>query len=143
MRSPDQQLYAAALLGAAAGLRSATPEAVLVARGRITHEPPVRTAILLAAGGELIADKLPWVPARVKPGPYLGRIGSGAFCGRVVGGRDGALAGAATSAITTLVGYQSRGAASRRSAGRGFLAALLEDALAVGLAHAGASLSDR
>ena len=124
-------------------MRSATPEAVLAARGQLKYEPQVRTAILLAAGGELIADKLPFVPARIKPGPYLARIGSGAFSGRTVAGQDGALAGAAASAITSLLGYQVRRAASRKSAVRGFATALVEDALAIGAASAAVSLLDR
>lgn len=143
MHSLDRKILAAALLGAAGGMRSLTPEAVLVARGRIAPDANARGAILLAAAGELVADKLPWVPSRIKPGPYLGRISSGAFSGRTVGGDEGALAGAAASAITTFLGYQARRAASRHSAARGFVAALVEDALAIGAANAGVSLLDR
>jgi uncharacterized membrane protein len=142
MPSPDRKILAAALLGAAGGMRSLTPEAVLVARGKGTRDATARRAILLAAAGELVADKLPWVPARIKPGPYLGRISSGAFSGRSVAGQDGALAGAAASAITTFLGYQARMAARRRSAARGFVAALVEDALAIGTASAAVSLLD-
>ena len=143
MPSPDRKLLAAALLGAATGMRSLTPEAVLVARGKLTREEGVRNLILIAAAGELVADKLPFVPSRIKPGPYLGRISSGAFSGRTVGGEEGALVGGAASAITTFLGYQGRKAASRRSATRGFVAALVEDALAIATANAAVSLLDR
>ncbi len=136
---PNTKLIAAALLGAAAGSRTFTPGAALAARGRLAVDPQIRTAILVAAAGELIGDKLPFVPSRTRPLPYLGRIGSGALCGRVVAGDSGALTGAAAGAAATLIGHRARRAASTRLPA--VLAALIEDALAIGAANLAVTLA--
>jgi uncharacterized membrane protein len=142
MSEHRETLRAAVLLGGAGGLRTFTPAATLAARGRLPINAKQRKLLIAAAAGELIVDKLPWVPARTEPLPYLGRIIGGAVCGSVVAGSRGALAGAGAAAAATIVGYQCRRLASKRMPGT--LAALLEDALAVGVAHvaAQARLSD-
>jgi uncharacterized membrane protein len=127
---------AAALLGAASGMRTFTPEAVLVARGRLSPGQQLGRAILVGAAWEIVADKLPFAPARVKPAPFLGRIASGAFCGRIVAGDAGALTAAAASAAATLIGYRARTRARRK-----LRSALLEDALAITAANLALSLS--
>ncbi len=139
MTNPDRKLIAAALLGQAAGSRTFTPEAVLVARGRLAVSPQIRQAILVAAAGELVGDKLPFVPARTKPLPFLGRIASGAFCGWLVGGNPGAVAGAAASTVATVAFYQARKAASAKLPA--LVAGLLEDALTIGVASLAATLA--
>ena len=48
----------AAVLGISAGMRTFTPHGALALRGRYGHGA-ARTGILLAAGGELVGDKLP------------------------------------------------------------------------------------
>ena len=138
MHSLDRTTLAAALLGKSAGSRTFTPEAVLAARGRLAASPQIRGAIVVAALGELIADKLPSTGARTQPVPFIGRIASGALCGRIADGSRGALLGAATSAAATLGFYEARKAASARMPA--LLAALLEDAIAIGLANLAASL---
>lgn len=138
MHSLDRTTLAAALLGKSAGSRTFTPVAVLAARGRLAVNPQIRGAIVVAAVGELIADKLPSTPARTQPVGFIGRIASGAFCGRVAGGNAGALAGAATSAAATVGFYEARKAASARMPA--LLAALLEDAIAIGLANLAVTL---
>ncbi|HUH13130.1 MAG TPA: hypothetical protein VMK65_08465, partial [Longimicrobiales bacterium] len=54
----------------------------------LTSEVAARVLPLLAAG-EMIADKLPWIPARTDPLPLLGRAALGAMAGAVVGRRAG------------------------------------------------------
>jgi uncharacterized membrane protein len=129
----NDELLAAVLLGAAAGLRTFTPAATLAARGRLSLDANLRNTIVIAAAGELITDKLPWTPARTATLPSLGRIGSGAFCGWTVAGRRGALAGAAAAAASTQIGFRVRRAAAKRTSK--LRAALLEDAVAIGVAN--------
>ena len=140
MPSHSNNVRAAALLGAACGLRTFTPPATLAARGRLPISDAQRKLLISAAIGELITDKLPFTPARTTPLPYLGRVTAGAVCGGVVAGGTGALAGAGAAATATLVGYQSRRLASKRISGT--LVALLEDAVAIGVANLAVRTSD-
>jgi uncharacterized membrane protein len=139
MPNPDRNLIAAALLGESAGSRTFTPVAVLAARGRLAVGPPIRQAMIVAAVGEIVGDKLPFTPSRIKPLPYLGRIASGAFCGRLVAGNTGALAGAAAGAAATIGFYHARKLASAKMPA--LVAALLEDALSIGVANAALTLT--
>lgn len=127
------------LLGAAAGMRTFTPPAAIAARGGLSAHRSARRAIMIAAVGELIGDKLPSVPARTEPLPYLARIASGAVSGRAVAGARGAAAGAAASAVTTLLGYRMRMLAADRTRIPDPVVALVEDAVAIGAASAGAA----
>ncbi len=138
MYSIDRTTFAAALLGKSAGSRTFTPLAVLTARARLAVNPQIRRAIIVAALGELVGDKLPSSPARIQPVPFIGRVASGAFCGRVAGGNARALVGAGTSAAATVGFYHARKAATARMPA--LLAALLEDALAIGLANLAVAL---
>jgi uncharacterized membrane protein len=94
---------------------------------------------LLAATGEMVADKLPTTPSRLEEGPFLGRITLGAAAGSGVsaafgGSRiTGALLGAAGAAAGSVAGYRLRVAAARRTRLPDTALGLLEDALAVGL----------
>ncbi|GAA2752690.1 DUF4126 domain-containing protein [Amnibacterium kyonggiense] len=116
-----------ALLGVLAGARSMTPLAVLVLNHHrpslagawqtwpVLREPAGRLAIVLAAAGELVVDKLPATPSRTKPGPLLGRIGSGALVGAALAttGRGehvntGAVLGAIGGLVGTLAGAALR-----------------------------------
>lgn len=114
-----ETLLRAALLGAAAGMRSMTPPALLTRRlaGRPPNPDAGRAEGLLAAPlaapvataammGEIIADKLPGIPSRLDAGPLLGRVAVGVLCGTIlatereervgagIAGGIGALAGA-------------------------------------------------
>lgn len=133
----DAALNDAALLGAAAGLRSASPIAALAARGRL-GPGRVRQLSLLAAGGELVADKLSFVPARTSAGALGGRIASGAFAGASRGGAQAAAAGAAVAVVTAFGGQHTRQWLGRRTGRPDWQIALVEDALALSLAAAGA-----
>jgi uncharacterized membrane protein len=125
-------LARAALLGAATGARSATPLAALAAQGGHRWLKVVTT---IAAGGELIADKLPSTPSRVKPAPLTARIVTGALAaGLDARSHRRSVVGAA------LIGASAAAAASYAGAGwRAFTAhqgfaipgALAEDAAAI------------
>ena len=144
-------LLLALLLGVSAGLRSMTPLAVVAwaARGwpavaasslGFMAAPITGYVFAALAIGELIADKLPFIPSRLQPGALGGRVISGALTGAVaaiavqgspvlagVAGAIGGLAGA-------FGGYAVR---HRLTAGRklpDLPIALIEDVVAVGLA---------
>jgi uncharacterized membrane protein len=55
----------------------------------ILSRPRVSKALLLAAAGEVVADKLPFIPARTSPGPLFGRIAFGALVGAAVFAEEG------------------------------------------------------
>jgi uncharacterized membrane protein len=130
-------LVRAALLGAATGARSATPLAALAAQGRNRW---LKVVTVVAAGGELIADKLPRTPSRVRPAPLTARIVTGALAaGLDARRRHWGIVGAA------LVGASAAAAGSYAGAGwRAFTAhqgfatpgALAEDAAAILVATA-------
>jgi uncharacterized membrane protein len=131
-------LLRAAALGAASGLRStAGPAAVAVAQRR------GRGPALALAAGEFAADKLPVVPPRTQLLGLLPRLASGGGCAALVARRQGraplpaALVGAAAAAGAAALGVRWRAAASRRL-GRDLPGGLVEDAVAVLLATAGA-----
>ncbi len=127
----------AALLGAAAGGRSATPLAVLSWLG---GNGWVKALSTIAATGELIADKLPGTPSRLQPAPLTARIAAGALAGGLDARRQHrgvvlpALVGAGAA-----VGASYAGAFWRAFTGHhGFAVpgALLEDVAAIALASA-------
>ena len=86
----------AAGLGVVAGLRSITAPAILKPRcsPRPSRACPFALPIVrpfyrrnragVLAVGELVVDKIPFIPARTKPGPLTGRALSGALCGAIV-----------------------------------------------------------
>ena len=128
-------MIASLLLGAAAGLRSVAPLAILAAGNR--NDRPVTAALTtLAAAGELVADKLPGVPARTAAVPAIARLASGAVAGAAVQASNrrvaGAVLGAMGAAAGTWAGYALRTGLARR-AGRDWPIAIAEDASAVGL----------
>jgi uncharacterized membrane protein len=131
-------LVRAAALGAAAGARSTTPLAVLALRKRGL----VRAVAGVAALGELVADKLPQTPSRLKPAPLAGRVVLGALAGAEYARRRGAgpvvpaLAAAAAALAGSYAGARWRAYAARSSFS--LPAAVAEDAAAVTLAWASA-----
>lgn len=143
-------LLLAFVLGMTAGARSMTPPAVVAWAGRLGQldlDPtPLAflsstvAAWLLAAGalGELVADKLPSIPSRTRPGPFGARILSGALSGGAlaagVGGSlaAGAVAGALGAVAGTLGGYQARTGLVRALGTPDYVVAVVEDVIAVG-----------
>lgn len=147
----------AAGLGAVSGLRSMTGLAVLgrrlVGRGgrsrgplhRVLAHPPTTHLLALAAAGELLADKLPVIPARIAPLPLLGRAVMGAAVGAVVAEyrRDhplaGALAGGAAAVVGSFAGYHARRVVGHRLSLPDAVVAAAEDGLALSSASVLAS----
>lgn len=105
-----------------------------------------RTARVLAAlaAGELVADKLPGVPDRIRAAPLAARAASGAIAAHVVSVRRGATGraamplGAAVAVVATWAAWRLRGLAAQRLPA--VVAAVLEDAVVAGL---GAALARR
>lgn len=130
-------------IGAVAGLRSmAAPAAVLA--GADSHwTGPAR----LAAVGELVVDKLPRTPARLMPASLVVRVLSGALCGRAIAKRTetslllGTLAGGVGALATSYGGYYARQYLAKVKNVPDFPIALVEDALAIGLARLAAAPS--
>lgn len=91
-----------------------------------------------AALGELIADKLPFIPNRTSPGPVFGRIVLGALSGAalcVAAGYSsavGAILGGLGGVIGAFAGYQARAVLVKTSHLPDWVIALLEDLVAVG-----------
>lgn len=126
----NRQLRSATLLGLACGLRTFSAPAALALRKRPLSVP--RRAVLLAALGELVADKLPAMPSRLERRGLTGRLLSSSATGGSVAGP----AGAATSALAALASAVAGNRA--RTAIASPLAAFAEDGLAIALATIGA-----
>lgn len=97
-----------------------------------------RLIFTVLAIGELIADKLPMTPSRKTAGPFIARIVSGALCGATIGAARNAMVmmavlGAAGAVVGTL-GWAKIRAKLAAAFRRDLPAALLEDAVAIGLA---------
>jgi hypothetical protein len=99
----------AALAGLACSMRTFAGPGLLAVRGRIRGKP--RIAVLVAAGGELAADKAPQASARTDPPALAGRIGAGAYTGHRIAGPAGAAAGALSAAVGTYATWRARGLA--------------------------------
>jgi hypothetical protein len=134
-------LRPAAALGAVTGLRTFGAWAGLALRGRIPDRR-LRNSLLVAAGGEMVADKTPWIPPRCDPPSLAGRVISGALAGRLVGGATGARAGAATAAASTYASERARELLGERLSLPDPVLAAAEDALALGVATLAARPSD-
>jgi uncharacterized membrane protein len=94
--------------------------------------------------GELIADKLPGIPARIEPGPLAARGLMGALLGWSVGqGRIGRSVSAAIGAAAALAGATAAYHARRHLTGRYAVPdpaiALAEDAITLAVASAAVS----
>jgi uncharacterized membrane protein len=140
-------LFLAFLIGVVAGLRSFTPLAAVSLAAhfgwlRLDGSPlaflgsaVVAYAFAALALAEFVADKLPQMPSRKTPGPFVFRIISGSVAGAAVGASGGALAlglaaGAIGAVAGTLGGYEVR-ARMAKAAGRDLPVAVMEDAIAV------------
>lgn len=100
--------------------------------------PSVANTLAFLAAGELVADKLPFIPSRKSPPAFAARIASGTLAGATVGASDNlmftaALAGAAGAVAGTLGGSSLR-AWLADTFQCDLPAALLEDAVAITLA---------
>jgi uncharacterized membrane protein len=99
-----------------------------------------RYILLVAMLAELVADKLPFVPARTGIGPFSGRVVSGGLAGAALtaglGGSfaAGAVAGGVGAVVGTLGGYRARTGVVRALGVPDLPIALVEDVIAVGTA---------
>jgi len=141
-------------IGIVAGLRSMTAPAAVswaASNGRLSlrrlptsllDSPGVSQTATKLALGELVGDKTPLAASRLKPPALMWRLASGAVCGAAFFDSDddhigtGAMLGAAGALVGSLVGYAWRTRVRQQLHLPDFPAALVEDALAVGLAVA-------
>ena len=142
-------LVAIPLLGLATGLRSMTPIAILcwfAYRGDVSlvdtwgewsgHIVTVVIFALLAVG-ELIADKLPWIPDRISAGPLTVRLLVGGLVGALaataLGGSlfEGVLLGVIGVLLGAFGGYQMRKELVQRRGWMDWHVAVVEDFIAV------------
>jgi uncharacterized membrane protein len=146
--TPSYNPVLAVGIGAVAGLRAFAAPAVLAwaAKRRWIRlgNSPFATIISAKASkritdlavSELIADKLPFTPSRLKAGPLASRIVSGAVCGATIYGlvkrplMEGGVLGGVGAIAGALAGYHMRKRLSRGEPNLGV--AVLEDALAIG-----------
>jgi uncharacterized membrane protein len=95
-------------------------------------------AFLALALGELVADKLPFIPNRTSPGPLFGRLVLGALSGAALcvstgySSALGAIVGGAGGVMGAFAGYRARAALVKTSRLPDWAIAFLEDLVAVG-----------
>ncbi len=157
--TPSGRVTRALLLGLATGGRATAGLTALALTARPSRPgptlrpvPPLPSRLLtaraagpvavVAALGELVADKLPGTPSRLSPPALSGRLVAGALVGAALAQRHGApVAGPAAAGLVgagagSLLGARVRAAAAAR--GRpDLVVALVEDAVVLGLARAG------
>jgi uncharacterized membrane protein len=136
------------LLGAAAGARSQLGVATVVARSDpslppIFRQPWTRRLLVAAAVGELVGDKLPNTPSRLEPPGIAGRLVLGALAAglfaqtRRASWLPAAGIGAASAIVAAKIGHDVRARLAQHVPDPAV--AVVEDALAFGLAVGGAS----
>ena len=151
MSSDLALVFSTFAIGIVAGLRSMTAPAIVSWAARL-HRIDLRDSrlaflasavavyIFSALGiGELVADKLPFVPNRTSPLPMVFRILSGVICGAalcIAANRlilAGALLGGLGAANGAFGGFHVRRLLVRHFKIADVVIALIEDALAIGL----------
>jgi uncharacterized membrane protein len=141
-------LVAIPMLGFATGLRSMTPIAALswfVYAGQMSADwahwigyLSGAIVLTLCAIGELIADKMPWIPSRISPAPLIWRIVLAGFVGAYAGsaeqgpGLEGLLLGVLGVLLGAFGGYMLRRDLVPRLDCKDWHIALGEDIIAVG-----------
>jgi len=137
-------------IGLVTGLRSMTGPAVVCwaahlgwinlegSRLSLMGSTAATYAFSAFAIGELVADKLPFIPNRTSPGPLFGRIVLGALCGATLcaaGGYSmamGAVLGGVGGLVGAFAGYQARKGLVAKLGCADWVVAVLEDLIAVG-----------
>jgi uncharacterized membrane protein len=119
-------------LGVVTGMRSIAGLAALAS----TRRGVARPAMALAAMGEMIADKTPWVGDRIDLVPLAGRAIMGAVVGGAIAGErdENALLGGALGAATALVASHLAYQARKRMPLSSIAGGLLEDSLVIAIA---------
>jgi uncharacterized membrane protein len=119
-------------IGAVAGLRTFTAPAATLGIDRHLWSG----AVMFLAAGELVADKLPFMPSRLRPGGLGARLISGGLCGRALArryqgsGTIGLLLGALAAGGSAWSGHAIRHELAERGV-PDFLVAICEDSLAL------------
>jgi uncharacterized membrane protein len=135
-------------LGAASGLRGQLGVATLAVRSErslppLFRQPWTRRLLVLAAAGELVVDKLPATPSRLAAPGLAGRLAMGALAAglfaqtRQVPWLPAAAIGASSAGVAAKLGHDVRARVAHHAPDP--IVAVVEDALALGMAHAGAS----
>ncbi len=154
MNKLNTSLVLAAGIGVIAGLRAFTPAAIVSQAARHNlirmRKSPLRklrsavpTGIVTAlAVGELVGDKVPFVPNRIEAGPLAARVVSGALCGAVLCGAPlrsgakaiglGALLGGLGAVAGSFGGYHLRRQIVMNTEIPDAAVAVVEDMLAIG-----------
>lgn len=145
-------IVAIPLLGAATGMRSLTPMAVLCWFAYLGYLPVDGTwafwvaklvtviVFTVLALGELVADKLPRTPDRTSTGPLLARLVLGGLVGAVVAAGlngsefEGAILGVGGALVGAFGGYLIRREIVMKSQGKDWPVAAVEDVLTIGFA---------
>jgi uncharacterized membrane protein len=106
------------------------------------RSPVVQKLLMLSAVGELVGDKLPFLPSRLTPGPLIGRMLFGGLAGAAVAKEArlhpalGGLLGAGGAVLGAQAGYHSRVALGRATGVPDPVWGAVEDAAAVTLGMA-------
>jgi uncharacterized membrane protein len=135
-------------LGAASGLRGQLGVATVAVRSDpslplIFRQPWTRRLLVAAAAGELVVDKLPGTPSRLEPPGMAGRLVLGALAASLFAQTrqapwfPAAAIGAASAGVAAKVGHDVRARLAHHAPDPAV--AVVEDAVALGLAAAGAS----
>jgi uncharacterized membrane protein len=135
-------------LGAASGARSQLGVATVVARADpslppVFRQPWTRRLLVAAAAGELVADKLPATPSRLEPAGIAGRLALGALAAALFARTrqapwiPAAAIGGSSAVVAAKLGHDVRARLAQHAPDP--VVAVGEDALALGLAAAGAS----
>lgn len=152
-----QVMRRAMLVGVSAGLRSATPIGVMAAERNdasfragwkqwpLFRSGAGRTALQVGWAGELIADKMSFIPPRTDPKVLAGRMALGAVAGMAMGTeRKGAgprIVGAMTGMMSAIAGayggYAYRTGVAKATGIPDLPLALVEDVVAYALARKG------
>jgi uncharacterized membrane protein len=147
----DSQVYAGAtLIGTVAGMRSMTAPAIVSRLAGAAGVPVDKTGLdfldhplipkvmSVLAIGEVIADKLPFIPSRIAPFPLVTRAISGATSGAVLCSAKkrspllGAIFGAAGAIAGSYAAYALRKRIVKSLHVPDTVVAMAEDALALG-----------
>ncbi|MFY0579024.1 DUF4126 family protein [Cystobacter fuscus] len=117
---------------------SREPRAAPAGNLGLLASPLVSRALAVLTAGEVVADKTPWIPARISPPALVGRALSGALVGAALAPRRPltpvhAVLGAAAAVASSFTFYALRRFMTRRLGVPNVVAGLAEDALAAAL----------
>jgi uncharacterized membrane protein len=147
MRNLFRTLSSSVLVGLATGLRSQMGLAAVVLRMDKDGLPSwLRTSaaarsVMVAAGAELVADKLPQAPSRLQPAGLAGRLVLGGLAGGLLAHAEQGLVvpaaalGSAAALLAAKVGHDLRARAAQRVPDP--VVAVAEDGVAIALAVVG------